>query len=634
VCGIAGAFFVRHPDLSRRFAAGAAEILAHRGPDDADRLELPQGILVHRRLSILDPTAAGRQPFSSPDGSLQLIHNGEIYNYLELRSELRSRGHGFTTETDTEVMLAAYLEWGEGAVSRFNGIWAFALWDARSERLLLSRDRLGVKPMYTLDLDGGLAFASEIKALLPMLDRREPNLGALRDYAWHGLVDHADESFLRAIRPIPAATTLIVDGDGRRSVRYWRIADLSHDADPRPRPGDAAAVGVIASLLRDAVSLQLRSDVALGTCLSGGLDSSTLVAMSSSLRPEAAAHRTAPRVAVTAGFPGSVEDETTAARSVAEAADVEHVIVLPDAEGSLLVELDRLVAEQDEPFVSSSILAQRAVMAGARDAGVKVMLDGQGADELFGGYLHYWYPWLLGLSRARPTAVPQALRALRRRGVSPAAALRQAALSGLQLRPGGVAPIGRAARPPAWLGPELAAAAPLVRRDADEASIPGTPLARHLRRAVVSTSLPALLRYEDRNSMRFGIEARVPYLDHRLVEAAMRLPDRLRIHNATTKVVLREVARGSIPEPIRTDRRKIGFATPERAWIRTSLPAIRSTIASSLAVEAGYLDRVGVTQVVDRVAGLVQSGGIDDADPAWPAIWRILSVEAWLKHIT
>ena len=623
MCGIAGAFFVGDRELVERFATCASTLLAHRGPDDSDRLDLAEGTLVHRRLSILDPTAAGRQPFASADGELQIVHNGEIYNYLELREELRSLGHSFTTDTDTEVILAAYRAWGSAAVERFNGIWAFALWDAPRRTLLLSRDRLGVKPLYLLETGGGLLFASEIKALRDVAPRTNPNAGAVRDYLWRGLVDHADATFYETIRPLPPATNVVVRNGRTEETRYWSITALSDDADPRPDPRDDERASAFDDLLRDAVALQLRSDVALGTCLSGGLDSATIVMLSSSLVSEGRAeHEAEPRVAVTAGFAGTEDDESAAAAEVARAAGIRHVVVEPQP-GELVSTLEMLLREQDEPFISSSILAQRRVMEGASHAGVKVMLDGQGADELLGGYPHYRYAWLLGLGRARPSAVPAALRALRRLGIPPAVALRQALLAGLQLGEHGVAPIGRGSRPPAWLGATLRSTAPLPLRDAEHPSLAGTPLARHLRRAALTTSLPALLRYEDRNSMRFGIEARVPFLDHRVVEAAMLLPDRLKIENGVTKAVLRKAGIGRIPERIRTARRKVGFATPQRAWLEGRRDEIADAFAQSRAVEAGYLDRRGMDELLNRPLA-------DDGT----SLWRCLSVELWLRALT
>jgi len=622
MCGIAGAFFVRDRALIDRFARQATLSLAHRGPDDADRLDLPEGTLVHRRLSILDPSPAGRQPFASSDGRRWVIHNGEIYNYLELRDQLRGLGHVFTTNTDTEVILAAHRQWGVEAVEHFNGIWAFAIWDETSRTLLLSRDRLGVKPLYVTEQSGGTFFASEIKALLPIIATRSPNIGALRDYAWHGLVDHADDTFFAEVRPVPPATCLVVREAATTAWRYWSLEKLASDARPEAQAQDDETVATFGSLLRSAIGLQLRSDVPLGTCLSGGIDSSTIVALSAEhiKRYPAGPHQAAPRVAITASFPGFVDDESARASLMARAAAIDHVVV-PLETGDLLETLACLLEEQDEPFISSSVLAQRSVMRAAAAAGVKVMLDGQGADELLGGYPHYRYPWLLGIALTSPGALPRAVRALYRLGISPSVAVRQALLAALQLGPTGVAPIGRASRPPSWIGPVLRRANPLPLRPHGLEARGATPLARHLVRAVLSTSLPALLRYEDRNSMRFAIEARVPYLDHRLVEAAMLLPDRLKIDRGITKAVLRRAARGAVPDVILNENRKIGFAAPQRSWLDSARPAISALFADSVAVRSGLADP-------DQLARLakLRTSPHDDV-----SLWRAVSLELWLR---
>lgn len=623
MCGIAGAFFVRDPALVDRFAAAAVELLAHRGPDDAGVARFPEGAFVHRRLSILDPTPAGHQPFVSADGEITLVYNGEIYNYLELREELRGLGERFLTDTDTEVLVASYRLWGADAVARFNGIWAFALWDRGAGRLLLSRDRLGVKPLYHTRVDGGIAFASEIKALLAIVPDARPNVGAIRDYAWSALVDHADATFYEGIEPLSPGVNLISVGNGVGIERYWMMPALPTDGDPSPQPEDAGRVEAFAGLLRDAVGLQLRSDVPLGSCLSGGLDSASIVTVSAGLvREQLGPHGAAPRIALTASFPGSPDDETERAALVAAAAGVAHRRVTLEP-ADLLETLDRVLAEQDEPFASASILAQRRVMEAASAEGIKVMLDGQGADELLAGYPHYRYAWLLGLALRHPAAVPGALRDLRRNGVHPAVALRQAFLDQLRLGPSGRAPLGREARPPSWIGPSLRSVSSLPLRGWNDPQPAATPLARHLWRAVVATSLPALLRYEDRNSMRFGVEARVPFLDHRLVEAAAGLPDRLRIDHGVTKVVLRRAVRGLVPDEIRLDRRKIGFAVPQVTWMVASMPAIRATFADSLAIAEGLLDRQGVDALLARP--LEPDGGAE--------LWRALSIDRWLRRL-
>ena len=624
MCGIAGIFFVDDEPLVDRFANGAVEILAHRGPDDAAVMRLPQGAFVHRRLSILDPTPAGNQPFVSDNGRITLIHNGEVYNYLELREELAALGHRFRTDTDTEVIAAAYAEWGEDAIARFNGIWAFALWDRARNQLLLSRDRLGVKPLYLTRLGNGLAFASEIKALRPIMSSLTPNLSALRDFAIHAWQDHSDATFYEGIEPLPPAHNLLLDTRGPSMRSYWVPPSLSADSDPRPRRLDDETVADFGDLLESAVELQLRSDVSLGSCLSGGLDSASIVATSAKLVAEKLGpHEAAPRIALTASFPGSPEDESALAAEVAARARVQHRLVGMQPR-DLIETLDTILAEQDEPFQSASILAQRAVMEAARSEGIKVMLDGQGADELLGGYRHYRYAWLLGLLREHPTAVPRALRSLRGFGVGPAVALRQALLEQGRLGAGGLARYGADARIPSWVGSRLGDAAPMPLRGESAGETGGTPLARQLRRAILATSLPALLRFEDRNSMRFGVEARVPYLDHRLVEAAMRLPDRLRIGpDGTSKVILRRAVSGLVPDSVRLDRRKIGFAVPQETWLAASATDVRAAFQASRAIAEGFFTREGIDALLSRSPSA--DGGA--------ALWRVLSVERWLRTL-
>lgn len=620
MCGIAGAFFLPSESERGEFAAKALRALMHRGPDDEGLAHFPEGVLVHRRLSILDPSAAGRQPMSSPDGRYWIVHNGEVYNYLELRRELEAKGYTFATGTDTEVILKAFAEWGTDAIPKMNGIWALAIWDAMEKVLVISRDRLGVKPLYLARLGSGLVFASELKAILPVLPEVEPNLSALRDYLAHGWTDHSDATFFEHIEQVPPATTLFARSGRLSSQRYWRITNLSDDARPETDRGDQALVEQLEEVLRDAVRLQLRSDVAVGTCLSGGLDSPTIVTLASGIAQETHRDHTAiPRLGITASFPGFQLDERRRAESVARHAGLQHVVVEPDPP-SVVAALDLVLAEQDEPFLSSSVLAQRDVMAAARARGVKVMLDGQGADELLAGYPHYRYAWLLGILRGHPSALPSALGSLRRLGEPLGVAVRQAVVAQLQLGPSGRSPVGREARPKPWLGPALNRLPGLPLRDWPGPAS-GTPLARHLYRATVSTSLPALLRFEDRSSMRFGIEARVPFLDHRVVELAAHLPDRLKIRHGVTKVALRAIGNKLLPNDIVVDNTKIGFATPHEHWILRDLPRIASVFQQSIAVMEGILSAQAVGALL---AAPTLEGGLP--------LWRCLSVELWLRR--
>jgi asparagine synthase (glutamine-hydrolysing) len=277
MCGLCGIVSLgRPPEIDTTAAMGAA--LDHRGPDGKGAWHGEGVALGFRRLAIIDLSDAGMQPFGSDDGELQLLHNGEIYNYRELRRELESRGHSFRSQTDTEVVVRAYEEWGDRCVERFNGMWAFALWDGRKRRLFCSRDRFGVKPFYYSWEGERFAFASELKAFAAAASL-QPHLPAVRDYLEQGYVEHTDDTFFAGIRKLPPARSLVVDERGLRTERYWSL-------EPRDAPDDAAET--VRELFLDAVRLRLRSDVPVGTCLSGGIDSSAIVcAVDHLLRTEA-----------------------------------------------------------------------------------------------------------------------------------------------------------------------------------------------------------------------------------------------------------------------------------------------------------------------------------------------------------
>lgn len=624
MCGIAAVLSAAPDGRADAAAARMVDCLVHRGPDDDGFASLGRLTLAQRRLSILDPTPAGHQPMSSPDGRHWIVHNGEIYNFLELADELAGLGHNFTTQTDTEVILAAYRQWGVDAFSRFNGIWAMVLWDAVEELLILSRDRLGVKPLYVAEADGLLGVASEIKALLTLPGLAfDPEPAAVRDFLVNGSVDHSDQTFFRGVTRVPAAHALLIRRDGsRRAVRYWDVPELAGDASVRPDPADGKRVEELRALLVDAVALQLRSDVALGTCLSGGVDSSSVVCVAAAIRDgELAAdldrHRERdrhPQSAFFAQFREPGLDERPHVDSVVAATGVELHTVTPDT-GDLLESLPAVLHHQDEPFGGTSIVAQYHVMRLAREQKVKVLLDGQGADETFAGYVPFAASRYAGLLRDGDVAAT--LDAVRRRRVRLPNLLRYAILGGGRL-PSWVARL----REPGWLGAEARRAGSLW---APRPALPGTLLSQVLWDQLTVGGLPALLRYEDRNSMAFGIEARVPFLDHRLVELALLLPDRLKIRGGRRKVALTQAMRGIVPDSILERRDKIAFEPPQARWLRESADHWRPLAAGSRAEEAGYLRAGALMQALDAVAT-----GARDADHR--ALWRMLNLELWLHR--
>jgi asparagine synthase (glutamine-hydrolysing) len=623
MCGIAGLLSLtdQRPDpaLVDRMLAR----MVHRGPDDEGRLELDGAVLGMRRLSILDPTPAGHQPMTSPDGRYTIVFNGEIYNFLELADELAPLGHRFSSASDTEVLLAAYATWGPACAARLNGIWAFAIWDARKRSLFLSRDRFGVKPLFLAEGSGILAFASEIKALrsLPWVSS-DADLGAVRTYLSDGSMPSGKRTFFRQIESFPAASSLLLAPVGRSWVRYWPAPALSTDTSFRRQPGDADRILEFKALLIDAVALQLRSDVAIGSCLSGGLDSSSIVEIAAGLKSKALTapghghqdREGTPQLAFFAQFRDSGIDERPYVDAVVASTGVELHTTTPDTAG-FIESLPGILHAQDEPFGSTSIVAQYHVMKIAHEAGIKVLLDGQGADELLGGYVRYPAMRLAGALRNPRTALQAAGTIVAEHG--PFRAPLGYALLGPRRMP---ERLNRRRMPAGWIGPAAASAG--CAADVPE-SRPGTLLARKLWLDVASDNLPDLLRYEDRNSMAFGIEARVPFLDHRLAEASLLLPDRLKIAGRRRrKIVLREAMRGLVPDVVLERRDKVAFQSPETRWLKEAEPLWRRLATHSRAESAGLLGPAALHEAF----GAFKAGRVHSS-----SLWRVVNLEMWLR---
>ncbi|MBP2682275.1 MAG: asparagine synthase (glutamine-hydrolyzing) [Deltaproteobacteria bacterium] len=590
MCGIYGEVSFRPGGVGRELLHGATEIVRHRGPDgygyigwhpDESRAvpcrearEIPGVPLVafgHRRLSIIDLSEAASQPMGTPEGDLWITYNGEVYNYLELRVELAAKGHVFRTASDTEIILHAYREWGEECLSRFNGMWAFGLLDLRKNRLFCARDRMGVKPFY-YHCDGRrFLFGSEIKQLLvdPSISR-ESHAGAAYDYLVHGVLDHSDRTLFRSIRQLRGGCFLTVDLSGDSTApsirRYWGI-------DPGTRVDgltDAQYAERFRELLEDSVRHRLRSDVPVGSCLSGGLDSSSIVCIANRLlRREGEAGK---QNTFSSCFEDRRFDERIFIDTVVAATAVTTHCVFP-REGDMFRDLPSLSWHQDEPFGSSSIYAQWCVFRLARENGVKVMLDGQGADELLGGYHGFFDPYLAGLlASGKIAAAIREMAALRRIHRYGAANLAKRLLAGI-LGPDSL---------PVRFGSRLLGTSTrdvldpgFLAEGRTDSLLPEIPRIRGrsqlwsaLHESCFHTSLPALLHYEDRNSMAHSLESRVPFLDYRLVEYLFSIPDDQKIRAAVTKVILRNAMRGILPEEVRGRMDKMGFVTPEEEWLK------------------------------------------------------------------
>jgi asparagine synthase (glutamine-hydrolysing) len=589
--------------------------LAHRGPDGTGMLARDGIAIGHNRLAIIDTSDAGIQPLTAANGRVLAFHNGEIYNYRELRRELEARGHPFTTQTDTEVVAVAYAEWGPSCVERFNGMWAVAIWDEERRSLFCSRDRFGVKPFYYRHADGRFVFASELKAFAAEGTALKPNITTVRDFLDQGFLDHTQSTFFDGIEALAPGTSIVIDQNGLHRSRYWRL-------EATPPPPDAEEK--IRELFLDSVRLRLRSDVPVGSCLSGGIDSSAVVGAAAQLlrtEPGESAQLGSHVQTFTAAFPDAAIDERPYARAVVDFVGGEpHWVELTAAD--VVETLPAVVYAQDEPFGSTSIVAQWHVMRAARVAGVKVMLDGQGGDEVFAGYHSYFGPWFVDLLRqGRGATLFRELRSF-------------SALPG----GGGRAVVREATRAlltdrARWrLRSRIHGAADIMSRELRTAAPTPPPklggrdrLHHALELLLLSRSLPGLLHYEDRNSMAHSLEARVPFLDYRLVEAAYSLEGSELIRNGTTKDVLRRAVAELLPARVRERRDKIGFATPESRWLREDLGSMAADIfASRSFAERGWFEPSGVRRKLEEHRTMKVDAGFE--------LFRALSVELWARR--
>ena len=647
MCGLAG-FLDARPrpdDLLRREAAAMADTLAHRGPDD--RGEWADGAagvaLGFRRLAVVDLSPDGRQPMRSRSGRFVIAFNGEVYNHLELRRALRAAGVCFRGHSDTEVMLAAFERWGvEAAVRRFVGMFAFALWDTARRRLHLCRDRMGIKPLFVHRAPGRVAFASELKALLaapgaaPEVDR-----GALAAYLRHLYVP-APRSILRGVTKLPPGTLLTLeraDAPLPEPKRYWRAEAAALRGAAEPFQGsDDEAEAACAKALDEAVALRMRADVPVGAFLSGGVDSSLVTALMQARSPR-------PVRTFTIAFDRAEHDESAHAAAVARHLGTEH-LCLPVSGADALAVVPELPRLFDEPLADPSQVPTYLVSRLARGH-VTVALSGDGGDELFSGYTRYLRgeAALLGAARAP--------RAVRRAAAAAVSAVPVAAWDGGARLLAPVVPALRRAR---LAGDRMHKLAELIRHDrgADmyrsvlsqwrdpERLVPGAreapdgvgevmaapgPLAP-MERMMLADQLgylpDDLLAKLDRASMAVGLEARVPLLDHRVVELAWRLPRRLRVRDGVGKWLLRRILYRHVP-PALVDRPKMGFTVPVEAWLRGPLRGWAEELLADHALRrGGLIDPVPVRAEWRELLAGRGRGAL--------AIWAVLVFQAWQAH--
>jgi asparagine synthase (glutamine-hydrolysing) len=631
----------RGPDgqgfLMVSLASGKAEYVSARLAADWGSKAGPQVALGHRRLAILDLSERGAQPMTVGESRTWIVFNGEIYNHRELRAELEMLGYAFATRTDTEVLLQCYRQWGEACLSRLEGMFAFAIWDDAQRRLFCARDRLGIKPFYYIHEGGYFVFASEIKALLAFPGvQSTADDEAVLSFLVHGNCDYGERTVFRGIKALQASHCLSVD---LRTTQCTPWSYYCVEPKSAPDQSDEERIEGLRELLLSTMRKHLISDVRIGSCLSGGLDSSALVALIGKIErdnPEAATAVGAKLYTFTSCNQSSEIDERKYAVAMADSVGANCELLFPSAQ-DFWADFNRLAWHQDMPFGSLSHYVQWRVMRAAKEAGVKVLIDGQGGDEVFGGYAKFRYAYLASLARSgRFSTFAREFSAMVLQGDRYVLDLRNGyrylpkSLRGLLqidsiLKHVVKTDWGRIVSDLSTPGTRWALNVSGSNGRTGERPAGSTAMQRIQVDDILTDTLPQLLRFEDRSSMAFSIEARVPLLDHRLVEYGISLPDDLKVRGGWSKYALREAMRGLMPESVRLRASKLGFAAPDRLWLSQDLRAqVADFIGGDLRCQK-YVD----IDALRRWYGSDRAARSNTA--SYLGLFRIMSLEAWMR---
>lgn len=624
MCGIAG--LISSTPISINYIKRMTDSITHRGPDDeGHRSFLEEQVWFgHRRLSILDLSPLGHQPMSYADGRYWITYNGEVYNYIELRQQLEKLGYEFRTSSDTEVILAAYAEWGKACLERFNGMWSFLIIDTIDMRLFAARDRFGVKPLYYWrSPEGLLAFASEIKEFTVLPGWKAIANGQRSyDFLVWGLSDHTEETFFLNVFQIRGGQA--VELNLKNEIPITLPIYTWYELKGKPFTGDMhEAASEFRALFIDAVRLRLRADVEVGSCLSGGLDSSSIVCVMNDLLHEKNAASLQKTVSACADI--KKYDEREFINEVVQSRNIDAHYVYPGMD-HLFKMVGDITWHQDEPFGSTSIYAQWCVFQTANQNGLKVMLDGQGADEQLAGYHSYFAPRFAGLfKRLQWIKLYQEIVACKTlhdysflyavKGIANMLlpeSIRQGIRKNMKSR----------FNVDLWLDMEKLGAIktdPLLLAGAKTDTIAGLSYSQ-----LMSSNLQMLLHWEDRDSMAHSVESRLPFLDYRLVEFVLGLPDEMKLSNGITKRVLREGMQDILPEKIQWRMDKLGFVTPEEVWLKEQgSKMFEDSFTRAVTHSNGILKQIANEMFQDILDGKEEFS-------FWP--WRVISFGNWVKR--
>ncbi|MBC7488658.1 MAG: asparagine synthase (glutamine-hydrolyzing) [Glaciimonas sp.] len=620
MCGISGIL-----NLGNRVSTNSLQgqinamndAIAHRGPDGSGEFVRGEIALGHRRLKIIDLSIDGHQPMFNEDYSLVLVFNGEIYNYLELIPELKARGHIFRSHSDSEVILHGYEEWGVDCVQRFNGMWSFAIWDTRKRRLFASRDRLGVKPFYFTQNEFQFIFSSEIKGIAAVQPLHEADLAKVHDYLRYGYRTNDGATFFKGVSELSPGHNLIIENNQLTFSAYWKMP-----TGPLSGASDAELIDCFSALIQDAVHLRFRSDVPVALLQSGGLDSSAICRVVDD-DIEAGRLNCDSVTAFTAIFPGFKNDESVLTRElIATCKHIKHV-ELTSTSDDLLRDLPRFVQGMGEPVQGPTSFAHWQIMRSVHEQGIKVIINGQGADEALAGYGTQVAGYrLLDTLLSQPWAVlGEAWEMRDKLELSLSMMVAQTAKAILGRRSASKWRARMVEGVTQVLSPDF------IRqhdRNLIESSMTFSTrnMDQHLRAQIEHYGFNQILHYEDHSSMMSSIEMRSPFVDYRLMEFAFSLPDRLKFDKGITKRIQRLAFANRLPKSILDNHRKIGFATPFQKWMAD--PKLRGffqeIVASSLFQSKNLW----------RGAELKERFAQVDNYPNFP-FWRFINLELWAR---
>ena len=597
MCGFAVILSANSKPVDPTLTNHMGELLAHRGPDDSGEFREHGVAFAFRRLAIFDLADSSHQPMISADGRHVIVFNGAIYNFIELRDELCALGHTFRTNGDTEVLLAAYQQWGEQCLPRLNGMWAFVIYDRQTRGLFAARDRFGVKPLFWYHDERGLVLTSEVKSIRDSgYAKPAPNWRTIASFLLEARLDEDDTTFYRGIGRVPAGTFLKSDGKSEPTFRrYWCLEETREMVEP------ADPVEQFRHLFDDAVRLRMRADVPYGVLLSGGLDSTAIIASMVCQEDQKGPRRR--RIEALTYVDPAYDETSFIDATVRQTGAALHR--LETNEQQLWSLLERHLWYQDEPVHSFTSVVIYQLMQLARERGLKVMLSGQGADEVLAGYSGYFMDhWSHLVRSGHPWIAHREIEAFaqghQQSPLTLHGAVARRCFNHLRRHVPGhrrLAALRRRARiaNDQWVSED-------VKRHWEPSQEPYVhTLTDSLRVSVARSALPLYLRVDDRNAMAHAVEVRMPFLDHRLVSLAFRLGARWKLRGQYTKMVLREAMEGRVPEIVRTRVKKFGFPTSANTWLRTTLlQRCRDILSSRSTRESGVWNIAEIHRALDR----------------------------------